>query len=35
MNQKTCQSCAENLKSKISDECAKCVDKSEWKDVEV
>ena len=31
---KSCETCAENEKPKISDECAGCVNKSGWKDAE-
>jgi len=30
----TCETCSENEKLKISDECAVCVKHSNWKDVE-
>jgi len=34
MKTKSCETCAENEKVKISDECAACVKQSNWKDVE-
>lgn len=34
MKTKTCEPRKENESLKISEECAACVNKSEWKDVE-
>jgi hypothetical protein len=32
--QRYCFTCAENEKEEISDKCAECVDKSNWREIE-